>query len=110
MFVSISRYRVKPGMEEALRDHNEEWKNSIRHQALGFISVHVFKSPKDSAEWTSVAMFVDQYSEMANANSTDHKLWYRAHAGAARSATQLLAGRAGSGRVTRRLGTGLPPV
>jgi quinol monooxygenase YgiN len=77
MFVSISRYRVKAGMEEALREHNEEWKNSIRHQALGFISVHVFKNPKDWADWTSVAMFVDQYSEMANANSTDHKLWYR---------------------------------
>ena len=77
MFVSISRYRVKAGMEEALREHNEEWKGSIRHQALGFISVHVFKNPKDHLEWTSVAMFTDQYAEMANANSQEHKLWYR---------------------------------
>ena len=77
MFVSISRYRVKPGMEEELKDHNDEWKNSIRPQTLGFISVHVFKNPKDPRDWTSVATFVDQYSEMANANSTDHKLWYR---------------------------------
>ena len=77
MFVSISRYRVKPGMEEALKAHNEEWKDTIRFRTLGFISVHVFKNPKDRAEWTSVAMFVDQYSEMANANSPDHKQWYR---------------------------------
>jgi antibiotic biosynthesis monooxygenase (ABM) superfamily enzyme len=77
MFVSISHYRVKPGLEEALKEHNEEWKDTIRHQTSGFISVHVYKNPKDPAEWTSVAMFVDQYSEMANANSTDHKLWYR---------------------------------
>ena len=77
MFVSISRYRVKAGMETALKDHNEEWKNSVRPNTLGFISVHVYRNPKDAAEWTSVATFVDQYSEMANANSTDHKLWYR---------------------------------
>jgi heme-degrading monooxygenase HmoA len=77
MFVSISRYRVKAGMEEDLKAHNEEWKNSIRPQATGFISVHVYKSPKDPREWTSVATFVDQYSENLNANSTDHKLWYR---------------------------------
>ena len=77
MFVSISRYRVKTGMEQALMEHNEEWKTSIRPDTLGFISVHVYKNPKDSRDWTSVATFVDQYSEMANANSTDHKLWYR---------------------------------
>jgi heme-degrading monooxygenase HmoA len=77
MFVSISRYRVKPGLEEELKSHNEEWKASIRTQVAGFISVHVYKNPKDPLEWTSVATFVDQYSEMANANSTEHKLWYR---------------------------------
>jgi len=77
MFVSISRYRVKAGMEQALKEHNEEWKNSIRPQTQGFISVHVYKNPKDAREWTSVALFVDQYSEVLNANSTDHKLWYR---------------------------------
>ena len=77
MFVSISRYRVKAGMEQALVEHNEEWKNTIRPQTQGFISVHVYKNPKDSRDWTSVALFVDEYSEVLNANSTDHKLWYR---------------------------------
>jgi heme-degrading monooxygenase HmoA len=77
MFVSISRYRVKAGMEEALKEHNEEWKTSIRLQTSGFISVHVYQNHNDPREWTSVATFVDQYSEMVNANSTDHKLWYR---------------------------------
>jgi len=77
MFVTISRYRVKAGMEQALKDHNEEWKASIRPQTLGFISVHVYANPKEARDWTSVATFVDQYSEMVNANSTDHKLWYR---------------------------------
>lgn len=77
MFVSISRYRVKAGMEQALKDHNEEWKAAIRPAAQGFISVHVYREPKNPREWTSVAVFVDQYSEMVNANSTDHKLWYR---------------------------------
>ena len=77
MFVSISRYRVKAGMEEALKQHNEEWKNSVRPETQGFISVHVYQNPKDRHEWTSVATFVDRYSELTNANSTDHKLWYR---------------------------------
>lgn len=77
MFVSISRYRVKPGLEEALKALNEEWKYDIRPRTLGFISVHVYSNPKDSREWTSVATFVDQYSEMANANSPEHKAWYR---------------------------------
>jgi len=77
MFVSISRYRVRAGMEQALKDHNEEWKVSIRPETQGFISVHVYSDPKHPREWTSVAVFVDQYSEMLNANSTDHKLWYR---------------------------------
>lgn len=77
MFVSISRYRVKPGMEEALKDHNEDWKVTVRPQTHGFISVHVYRNPKDQREWTSVATFVDEYSEMVNANSREHKLWYR---------------------------------
>jgi len=77
MFVSISRYRVKPGMEQALKEHNEEWKATIRPNTHGFISVHVYCNPKDSREWTSVATFVDQYSEMLNANSSDHRAWYR---------------------------------
>jgi len=77
MFVSISRYRVKAGQEQALREHNEEWKNNIRPNTQGFISVHVYTNPKDAHDWTSVATFVDQYSEVVNANSTDHKLWYR---------------------------------
>ena|SRR5579862_2705214 len=77
MFVSISRYRLKPGMEEALKKHNEEWKESVRPTTHGFISVQVFRNPKDPLEWTSVAMFVDQYSEMVNANSREHQLWYR---------------------------------
>jgi heme-degrading monooxygenase HmoA len=77
MFVSISRYRVKPGMEEALRQHNEEWKLTVRPSTHGFIGVHVYKNPKDERDWTSVAMFVDEYSEMVNANSREHKLWYR---------------------------------
>ena len=64
-------------MEEALKAHNEEWKDTIRHQTSGFISVHVFRNPKDAAEWTSVATFVDQYSELENANSLPHKQWYR---------------------------------
>jgi quinol monooxygenase YgiN len=77
MFVSISRYRVKPGQEQALKDHNEDWKLNVRPETHGFISVQVFSNPKNRLEWTSVATFVDQYSEMLNANSTDHKLWYR---------------------------------
>jgi heme-degrading monooxygenase HmoA len=77
MFVSISRYRVKPGMEEVLKQHNEDWKDTIRLGTSGFISVHVYYSVKDEREWTSVATFVDQYSEIANANSTEHKQWYR---------------------------------
>jgi heme-degrading monooxygenase HmoA len=77
MFVSISRYRVKAGMEDALKEHNEEWKRSVRLQTSGFISVHVYKNAKEPREWTSVATFVDQYSEMVNANSHEHKLWYR---------------------------------
>ena len=77
MYVSISRYRVKAGMEETLQEHNEAWKRDIRHHSLGFISVHVYRNPKDSREWTSVATFVDEYSEMANANDPEHKKWYR---------------------------------
>lgn len=77
MFVSISRYRVKAGMEEALKALNEEWKDTVRPNTFGFISVHVYSGATDAREWTSVAMFVDQYSEMANANSPDHKAWYR---------------------------------
>jgi len=77
MFVTISRYRVKAGMEQDLKDHNEEWKLNIRPQTTGFISVQVYQNPKDSRDWTSVATFVDQYSEVVNANSADHKQWYK---------------------------------
>lgn len=77
MFVSISRYRVKPGMEDALKKHNEEWKVTVRPLTHGFISVHVYKNPKSEREWASVATFVDEYSEMVNANSREHKQWYR---------------------------------
>lgn len=77
MFVSISRYRVKAGLERGLQEHNEAWKDTIRPRASGFISVHVYRNAKDPAEWTSVATFVDQYAENENANSPEHKQWYR---------------------------------
>ena len=77
MFVSISRYRVKAGMEEALKQHNEDWKTRIRPNTAGFIGVHVYRNPKNKREWTSIATFVDQYSEMVNAESNEHRQWYK---------------------------------
>jgi quinol monooxygenase YgiN len=77
MYVTILRFRVKPGMEEALHDHNEEWKATVRHKVEGFISVHVYKNPKDSRDWTHVATFVDQVAEMMSAENTEHRLWYK---------------------------------
>ncbi|MHB8619851.1 MAG: antibiotic biosynthesis monooxygenase family protein [Chloroflexota bacterium] len=77
MYVSIFRYRVKPGMEATLREHNEEWKRTIRQSAPGFISVHVYSNPRKPLEWTHVATFVDRIAEMQNANSPEQRKWYR---------------------------------
>ena len=77
MYVTIFRYRVKAGMEQALKDHNNEWKRTIQPELRGFISVQVFKSRLDPLEWTHVATFVDRYAEMENANHLGHRMWYR---------------------------------
>ncbi|MGH2366060.1 MAG: antibiotic biosynthesis monooxygenase family protein [Chloroflexota bacterium] len=77
MYMTILRYRVREGQEEALREHNEEWKRTIRPKATGFISSYVYRSRVEAREWTNIATFVDRDAEMENANNVDHRLWYR---------------------------------
>ncbi len=75
--MTILRYRVRQGMEEALKEHNEEWKRSVRPRARGFIASYVYRSRKDPREWTNIATFVDRDAEMENAENHDHRLWYQ---------------------------------
>lgn len=77
MYMTILRYRVRAGMEDALKEHNEEWKRTIRPQASGFINSYVYRSRLNPREWTNIATFVDRESEMENANNTEHRLWYQ---------------------------------
>lgn len=74
MYGTVARVRLKPGMEERLR---EQFRAFERAKVPGEIAEYLYRMDKDTREYFLVVLFKDKASYTANADSPEQDARYR---------------------------------
>jgi quinol monooxygenase YgiN len=73
MYGTVARLHVKPGMEEKLRQLDQEERN---RKVPGFVFEHVYRLDSNPNEYLLVVGFTDREAYRANADSPDQNARY----------------------------------
>jgi quinol monooxygenase YgiN len=74
MYGTVARFRVKPGMEEALKRFAEK---EDRIQIPGAVATYVFRMDSSPDEYYMTVIFTDKKAYFDNARSPDQDTRYR---------------------------------
>ena len=78
MYGTIFRMRVKRGHEAGAAKAFEDWERELKPKIEGAIESLVMRPDGKPGELIGVAVFKDEASYRANADSPDQDRWYRA--------------------------------
>jgi heme-degrading monooxygenase HmoA len=77
MFVTVFRYRARPGEEDAVVALHEDWQRTRRERAVGFVDGQLLNIADDPRAFISVARFESEAAARENAHDGDQDAWYR---------------------------------
>ena len=77
MFVNVFTYRAKPGQEEAVIAHLDNWERERHPKARGFVGGEVYRDIKDRRHFINVARFESAEAARAVADDPEQDAWYR---------------------------------
>lgn len=77
MFGSVYRMRPRPGQEQAVVEHFQQWNREHRPRVAGALAGYLFQSRLRPGELVGVAVFDSEASYRTNADDPEQDRWYR---------------------------------
>ena len=77
MFVSISRYRARPGEDDAIVALHEDWQRRVPAAAPGFLSSELLRSAGDPQLFFDIVRFESEEAARAHSRDPEQRAWCR---------------------------------
>lgn len=77
MFVTISRYQVRAGEEDAILALHEHWQLTLQPRAKGYLSGSLLRSIENPREFVAVWYFESQEAAEVLARDPEQDAWYQ---------------------------------
>jgi heme-degrading monooxygenase HmoA len=77
MFVTISRYQVRAGEEDAILALHEHWQLALQPRAKGYLSGTLLRDIENLREFVSIRYFESQEAAEALARNPEQNAWYQ---------------------------------
>jgi heme-degrading monooxygenase HmoA len=77
MFVTISRYQVRTGEEDAILALHEHWQLTLQSRAKGYLSGALLRNIENLREFVSIRYFESQEAAEVLANNPEQDAWYQ---------------------------------
>jgi len=76
MYGTVFRFQVKPGSADDVKNLFAEWERDVKPAVPGALHGFLYQLDKDPNSFIACAVFQDQKSYMANADSPEQDKWY----------------------------------
>ncbi len=77
MFVVVCTYQARKGEEDAIVALHEDWQNTLRSRARGYLSGELLHSVQDPRAFIAIARYVDEAAALAASADPEHIAWQR---------------------------------